>query len=150
MNEEMNIILITKDYLKELVSYKEDYDKLLEENMIIKEGNEALSEEIQETKNAYYQLHQSAIKEVTKLREKRDKLSQEIVDINKEYAIEISDILKENKLIINNNETLKEEKDTLKKDIGTLTNIIQELINENESLVKENESLKFAINLLKS
>lgn len=146
MNEEMNIILITKDYLKELVSYKEDYDKLLEENRIIKEGNEALSEEIQETKNAYYQLHKSAIKEVTKLREKRDNLSQEIV----EYAIEISDMLKENKLIINNNETLKEENYTLKKDIGTLTNIIQELINENESLVKENESLKFAINLLKS
>jgi chromosome segregation ATPase len=134
MNEEMNIILITKDYLKELVSYKEDYDKLLEENRIIKEGNEALSEEIQETKNAYYQLHKSAIKEVTKLREKRDKLSQEIVDINiKEHEIKISGMLKENRLIIEN--------DTLKKDIGTLKNIIQELINENEELVEENEKL---------
>ena len=69
------MVIISERELQELVSLKENYDRLLEENRTVREANIELSEEIQETKNAYYALHKSAIKEVTKLREQRDILS---------------------------------------------------------------------------
>ena len=95
----------------------------------------------------------SAIKEVTKLREKRDKLSQEIVDINKEYAIEISDILKENKLIINKNETLKEENILLENKMNALkekhfeiSDIIETIAETTNSLNEKNVLLESKLN----
>ena len=121
------MIIISECELQELVSFKENYTRLLEEFITVKEANKALSEEIQETKNAYYALHKSAIKEVTKLREKRDKLLQEIEGTNKCIST-VDNIIKDNKELTKENEVLKEENETLKEDTETLKNMIQELV----------------------
>lgn len=124
------MVIISECELQELVSFKENYDRLLEENTTIKEANKALSEETQETKNAYYELHKSVTKEVTKLREKIDNLLQE-KHINDKCT----------NSIVKNNEELKQENETLKKDIETLKNMIQELIEKSDYLIEENENI---------